>query len=874
MEKSHVFRTSKSIFSHGCVLIILLVYSSVLAGCKPPPPVFSQPLDSDHFILDLHGSDLLPELAEAFLKQQKKAIRTNRIEVGVNHVVIQGFFPDARPPQGINIRIMYSTIALKHLAAGNCDIALTARPIKDEELQAFSPRLQNLRSPDNEHIVALDGIAVVVNRKNPLKRLKLDQLAGIFSGKIWDWAKVGGPHQPINIYTPDEDGGTSEAFRHTVLKDKPYPNSIHRVQPDVMLWKSIADDINGIGFMKFKYVRQVKTLAISDGESPSVRPDEFLVRTENYPLSHRLYLYVPEEPANPIAREFARFALSYEGQTIVALNNLVDQSLELVTSLGDARRVKKTRKLENYLTLRRKGEQLPVNIRFQLESSVPDNKARQDIDRIVEFLTHSEELRTHTVLLVGFAHNGALSKQGTQAIKHILKERITIPIEIMELGDALRVSSNQTKAGQFQNCRVEVWLLPSDMVASVLHQPPPPDVTPSPVALVTPEPPVDRRRVDRRRDGNSGSNWQPSGATVLKLNSKKPEQGFLNANTGDHTDWYELEISTEGKLTYTLKQQKGNATLIMRFYDVVQHLQELVEKQWIEDISLTGKSTQAYSIAGAKPGRYYAQVIVRNPGARSNYLITTAFVPKIDGFRGDVESPADEPPQPTPVPTAVPPVHHGELLPPEIEITSHQISSDQTIIVRDDHVKIEGRVEASRPIGRIEIDTVLTPFQKKEDCTSRKPCYVGEFSYEATALEVGVSTPVITITAWDQEGEHKVLRFRIFREAGAAEPEIEPATPETDSLPPVITITTPQDQTTTQHTITLEGRVEDQNPIVEILVDGSVPVSDKIRKFNPVLKTREFYTSVPLVPGLNEIEITARDKFGNTGKELFRIHRE
>ncbi len=785
---------------------------------------------------------------------------------------------------------MNSTTALQHLAEGKCDLAMTVRPIKDAELKAFSPRLQNLRSPHSEHIVALDGIAVVVNRENPLTRLTLKQLAGIFSGEIRDWAQVGGPQQPITIYAPAEDGGMSEAFRHIVLKDKPYPTSIRRVQLDVALPKSVADDINGIGFVKFKYAHQVKTLAISDGNSPFVRPDEFLVRTENYPLSHRLYLYMPEKSANPIAREFARFALSYEGQTVVALNNLVAQSLELVQPPGGAGPFKQTRKLKDYLILRQKGEQLPVNLRFHLDSSVPDNKAWQDIDRIVEFLTHFEALRTHTVLLVGFAHNEALSKQRAQAIKHILEERITTSIEIMELGDALRVANNRTKAGHAQNRRVEVWLLPSA------------DMQPSPVVILTPTPKPELTPVPKGRDWNSGLNKNPKGATVLKLNSKKPEKGFLNAKKGDHTDWYKLQISTEGDLTYILKQQKGNATLIVRFYDVVHNMQELVEEQWIKDISLTGKSRQTYSIAGAKPGTYYAQVIVRNPGERSNHLITTAFVSKTTGLR-NVDPPDSEPPQPTPKPTAAPNVPeekekiplplykeapvHGELLPPEIEITSHPISSDQTIIVKEGNVKIEGRVEASRPIGQLKINTAALPFRQEENCTSRTPCYAGGFLYELKAPEIGVYTSFITITAWDQEGKFKELRFRIFREPANTElepPLPEPETPETETpesetLAPVITVTAPQNQTTTQHTITLEGRVEDESQIVEILINGrpldSETPSDTTRGFHPgQLRTQEFHTSVPLVPGSNQIEITARDVFGNTGEKIFHIHRE
>lgn len=69
------------------------------------------------------------------------------------------------------------------LLRGECDIGMASRGVKDGEAAALAP-IGDLRDPANERVLGLDGIAVVVNRRNPLTRLKLSQVADIFSGKV------------------------------------------------------------------------------------------------------------------------------------------------------------------------------------------------------------------------------------------------------------------------------------------------------------------------------------------------------------------------------------------------------------------------------------------------------------------------------------------------------------------------------------------------------------------------------------------------------------------------------------------------------------------------------------------------------------------
>ena len=72
-----------------------------------------------------------------------------------------------------------------------------------------------------ENVIALDGLAIVVNKDNPVQALTLDQIAEIFSGQITNWERVGGPSAPISLYARDAKSGTFDTFKNLVLeKDK------------------------------------------------------------------------------------------------------------------------------------------------------------------------------------------------------------------------------------------------------------------------------------------------------------------------------------------------------------------------------------------------------------------------------------------------------------------------------------------------------------------------------------------------------------------------------------------------------------------------------------------------------------------------------
>jgi phosphate transport system substrate-binding protein len=205
-----------------------------------------------------------------------------------------------------------SGVGIAALIEGEVEIAMTSRKIKESELQSAT---ENGVNPI-EHVIAIDGIAVVVNPQNPVANLTYTQLRGIFNGTINNWADVGGENLPITVIIRDSSSGTYEFFKEEVLIDDEYrPDSI--VQPATgAIVQEVAQSTRAIGYIGFAYLDEtVSALALDNGQG-FIEATEENVLNEDYPLARPLQYYTNGEPTG-LTKEFIDFVLSTTGQEIV-----------------------------------------------------------------------------------------------------------------------------------------------------------------------------------------------------------------------------------------------------------------------------------------------------------------------------------------------------------------------------------------------------------------------------------------------------------------------------------------------------------------------------------------------------------------------------
>ncbi len=212
------------------------------------------------------------------------------------------------------------------LISGTCNVAMASRNIKEKEISLANQRGIN----PNEINVALDGLAVVVNPNNPVNKLTIDQLAGIFTGKIVNWKELGGKDEKIVILSREVNSGTHVYFKEHVLR-KNNPDSKEEFAPRALLLSSsqaIADEVAGnsaaIGYYGMGYISaKQKPIAVAkDEKSEYVSPTIENVVNGRYPISRPLFLYTNGSPQG-LAKRFVDFVLSKEGQDIVLATDFV-----------------------------------------------------------------------------------------------------------------------------------------------------------------------------------------------------------------------------------------------------------------------------------------------------------------------------------------------------------------------------------------------------------------------------------------------------------------------------------------------------------------------------------------------------------------------
>ena len=223
-----------------------------VATAPLPPPVV--PVVAKTTVLRVHGSNtiggkLLPAIATAFL--QNEGYTNVHKETGANQEENFIIGEHNGQTEQIEIQAHGSGTAFKDLKASLCDIGMSSRKIKAEEQQSLLPTLGDLTSNASEHVIALDGIALIVHPSNPVKTLSVKQIADIFSGTLTDWSQIGGRAGAITVYARDDKSGTYDFFKEKVLeaRNKKLTGNAQRFEDSTKLSEAVTSDLAGIGFI-------------------------------------------------------------------------------------------------------------------------------------------------------------------------------------------------------------------------------------------------------------------------------------------------------------------------------------------------------------------------------------------------------------------------------------------------------------------------------------------------------------------------------------------------------------------------------------------------------------------------------------------------
>ena len=235
------------------------------------------------------------------------------------------------PNVNIQIQAAGSSTAPPALTEGTSNLGPMSRKMKNKEIEAFEAKYGYKPTAIR---VAIDALAVYVNKDNPIKGLTIPQVDAIFSATrkcgypkdITKWGDLGltgeWKDRPIQIYGRNSVSGTYGYFKKKALCKGDYKDTVNEQPGSASVVQGVTKSINGIGYSGIGYktsgVRAVPLAKKEGKDFVAATPENAVNKT--YPLSRFLYIYVnkaPNKPLPPLEREFIKMVLSKTGQKVV-----------------------------------------------------------------------------------------------------------------------------------------------------------------------------------------------------------------------------------------------------------------------------------------------------------------------------------------------------------------------------------------------------------------------------------------------------------------------------------------------------------------------------------------------------------------------------
>ena len=283
-------RISKKAMTTVPLALIALLSLGAIPGCSRNPDE-----SEGKTYITVKGSDTMVHLASTWAES----------------------FMEKHPDIEVSVTGGGSGTGIAALLNGTTDLCAASREIKQKELQLA----QQKGLQPQEFVAARDGIAVIVNHKNPVSELTLEQLEKIFTGDFERWNQAGGSDEGILVLSRESSSGTYVFFQERVLQKKDYTPKAKLMPATSAIIQSVSSDQWTIGYVGLGYAQaareKVKIIAVkTDPSSPAVLPSDKTVSAGDYLIARPLYLYTNGTPKGTV-KNFIDFCLSESGQNIV-----------------------------------------------------------------------------------------------------------------------------------------------------------------------------------------------------------------------------------------------------------------------------------------------------------------------------------------------------------------------------------------------------------------------------------------------------------------------------------------------------------------------------------------------------------------------------
>jgi phosphate transport system substrate-binding protein len=225
------------------------------------------------------------------------------------------YFKSIQPDLSITVNQTGSGDGAAALIDGRCDIADMSRFMSADE---FKKAVDKGILPV-AHVVAMDGVCVVVHPSNPVQALTKAQIRDIYTGKVTNWKEVGGSDLPIVAISRDTSSGTYETFESLVLQKQKMAPAVEYVNSNPQAQARVKSTNGAVGYVGLAFLEGVRAVKV-DG----IAPTRQTIANGTYPVARPLFMFTNGYPKlGSTLYKFVTFYLTEKGQSLIEAKNFV-----------------------------------------------------------------------------------------------------------------------------------------------------------------------------------------------------------------------------------------------------------------------------------------------------------------------------------------------------------------------------------------------------------------------------------------------------------------------------------------------------------------------------------------------------------------------
>lgn len=369
------------------------------------------------------------------------------------------------------------------LLANEADIVMSLREIRPaERSRAQEAGMGDLTGRHRSRVLALDALVPVVSPANPVIGLSPAQLADVLSGKITNWEDLGGVNAPITLHVLSAKTGLAQAVQDQILAVVDAKLRADAVEHDTgaEAARAVQRDPFALAIVSFSDVGTTKQLTLTGACGFSLEATRQTIKTEDYPLTAPMFLYLPARRMPKVVRDFLVFTRGQAAQVMIRRAGFVDQAQESIGVSVQGTRIANAiqqsgpevplKELQRLVATIYDLKRLSTTFRFETGSARLDAQSRSNVQQLAQALELGR-FDGRRLMFIGFsdgegpaAGNQAIALRRAEAVQNAVRAAAEtanldrILMEVDAFGEAMPMACDDSAWGRQVNRRVEVWV--------------------------------------------------------------------------------------------------------------------------------------------------------------------------------------------------------------------------------------------------------------------------------------------------------------------------------------------------------------------------------------------------------------------------------